>query len=153
MSDTHSNLPVPVDPNARDTDILGAGFADQLKDRLSLSGAPEDRIIMEVGAEVDVLEQVHKSQGIKPSTKAQVASRRIDGLKILHSLIKERKEDRQRADESALVAEYIVCLKETFKDLSVAPDMSQTILMTLVTKIEEAEKRKTEALRQKQKNR
>ena len=121
--------------------INGAGFADQLRIQLSLTGDPEDRILVEIASEVDRLESL-MSLG-KPSIRADLAVKRIAALGKLHSIIQERKENRTKESELAIVGMIMKNLKICLKELEISPEIIETLVENLISKIADETSKKS----------
>lgn len=123
----HGQLPT------RDSTIKGAGFGDQLVQQLNLTGDPEDRIIVEMGREVDRFDEL--MEYMKPSMAAQAATRRVMALKKLYDVIEDRKSKVGKESEVRVVATLVVKLKETLYEQNMKSDQIETIVNTMIAKV------------------
>jgi L-arabinose isomerase len=123
----------------RDPELKGAGFGDQLVQKLNLTGDPEDRIIVEIGREVDRFDEL--MEYMKPSMAAQAATRRVMALKKLYDVINDRKEREGKEGEVRVVATLVLKLKETLREQNFKTDQIETIVNTMIAKVSEETKR------------
>jgi len=135
----------PVD--RRDPDFHGAGLADALLIELQNSTDIRDRVLLAIAEEADRLEALIGNMG-KASLKAQAATRRVQALKILHETLATR-DEKQKADRPIqIIAGMLRNLRDTLNDLNVPAEMKETILQSLMHRVEEAPAKERKGLPQ-----
>jgi hypothetical protein len=137
---------MPTD-NARDTDIQGAGFADSLIPLLALTSSPEDRVPMEMGREIDRLENIlddSKNAYLKPNVKIIAIGKRVSALSDLYKLIHDRRDRLKQEGGATLVATLMLGLQEVMGELNLAHEIKTALIQNLLRKVEEEEKRKSD---------
>jgi hypothetical protein len=122
-----------------DPDIHGAGFGDQLRVQLALTGDPEDRILVEIANEIDRLEGLMGAH--KPSGRAQLATRRVTALTKLYGIVQDRRESKHRDSEAAVAATIIRHLRACLREMEMSPEMEETLIENLINKISEADEK------------
>jgi len=119
----------------RDTDIAGAGLADALFVEIRGSQDIRDRIPMALAEECDRLETCILGMTTH-GKKAAASAIRVRALTALQTAVILRDENKGSDRPVQIIASILKNLKETMKELDVAPEMIETILQTLVVKAE-----------------
>ena len=114
--------------------MLGPTLSEHVIESLGLSGDFRDRMIVEVAAEVDNLENDRRLL-TRPAVKAQVSTRRVKAIQAMHNMVVDRDEKDARESAVVLVAALMRHVRDTLRELSIEPEMVQTILTTLMAKV------------------
>lgn len=126
----------------RDVLINGAGFADQLRVALNLTGDPEDRILVEVGSDIDRLEELVSPRGVPvgPTLRLNIIRTRLQGLRQLQDMIYLRKDRLEKEGGATLIASLVIRLAQVMEGLNLTHEIRQAVVNNLLIKIEEDEK-------------
>lgn len=131
--------------------IYGAAFTEQLRTAMELTGDPQDRIILEIGREIErmdeLLDTTKAGNFLKQSQKAVVMRSRAEVLTRLYDLIQERRDRLEQEGGATLIAQMVIKLQEVLDDLKIAQELRTAVIQNLLVKIEEEDKRKKPASR------
>jgi len=126
--------------------IRGAAFTDQLQSAMELTGDPLDRIILEIGHDIERLDDLlSPEQGgayLKQSQKASVMKMRVDACARLYALIQERRDRLEEDNGATLIAQFVLLLQQVIDELKLDKDLRTAVIQNLLTKFDEQEKQK-----------
>jgi len=117
-------------------DIHGAGLADAVLLEIQRSTDIRDRIPLGLAEECDRLEDMMGSMRAG-SRKVTASAQRVRALIALQQAINLRDESKGSDRPVQIIANILRNLKETMKELDLAPELIETVLQTLVVKAEE----------------
>lgn len=143
----------PQEPNPQ-TGPLNAGqnpfltsFSEQLVNK-GLSNEPRDRVLVELGAEIDRLEELLTETRIKQTVKVTASHRRADMLVKLYTMIKDREQVDSEEGTVSIIASMIRLLQDVLDEMNMQKEVKQTVVQNLLMKLEQEAAERATAKRQ-----
>jgi len=117
-------------------------LSEQLRTALSLTGDPKDRILVEVAAETDNLQEIINKQDppLKPTVKAQASTRRVNALRHLWDILNDREEKLQSKTLVTLMANMMRELRTVMQECELPRETMEVVMQGLMARLEEAGK-------------
>ncbi len=120
--------------------IVESAHSVQLPSEISESLDPQDQVIREMTREVNRFSEMLNSKYIQTHVKAQMVSRKLQGLKILDDALESRRE-RATGSTLHLMAVLLQCVQNSLMDAGIKVDHQRVIINSLALRLEEAQHR------------